>query len=175
MPSALATLVIRLTRRTDGSIVLDLRRPDGTITWQRRTGPTAEFFAVHDLTHYAVETVLGYHSAFYGLVAAGWELDDFGTPWPRGPLPADALPAELIVGMFDTERASGVRLAADAFNDSAASWFSNEGAPSRVRISDGQLAEMRETLASLVGRWTSLLPGETMELRFPTLAHHERI
>ena len=62
-------LAVRLTRKRDGAVVLELRRADGTTTWQKRTGPTAEFFAVHDLTHYAVETVLGYRRAFYGLVA----------------------------------------------------------------------------------------------------------
>ena len=67
-------LVIRLTRRPDGAVVFTLRRPDGSSTWQKRTGPTAEFFAVHDLTHYAVETTLRYAKGFYGLVAEGWDL-----------------------------------------------------------------------------------------------------
>ena len=35
------------------------------------------FFALHDLTHYAVETVLGFREGFYGLVAAGGELYRF--------------------------------------------------------------------------------------------------
>ena len=28
---------------------------------------------------------------FYGLVALGWDLSDFGKPWPRGPLPDETL------------------------------------------------------------------------------------
>ncbi|MDX1547565.1 MAG: hypothetical protein R3247_11285, partial [Rhodothermales bacterium] len=52
-------LLIRFSRKRDGSTVLRCERADGSVTWQRRTGPTAAFFAAHDLGHYAVETTLG--------------------------------------------------------------------------------------------------------------------
>jgi hypothetical protein len=160
-------LTIALTRRTDGSVIFSLRRPDGTSTWQKRSGPTAEFFAVHDLTHYAVETELGFERAFYGLVAEGWALTDFGTPWPRGPMPADALPAEVIVGCFDTARAAGERLTAEACNSSAAAYFANAGvAPSPVSVTDAALDRVRARLSELVWRWQALPPGETMELEW---------
>jgi hypothetical protein len=161
-------LTIALTRRPDGAVVLTLRRADGTSTWQKRTGPTAEFFAVHDLTHYAVETELGFDRAFYGLVAEGWALTDFGTPWPRGPLPPEALPAEVIVGSFDTARASGERLTADACNASAAAYFANAGRSSPVAVTDEALDRIRTRLSELVWRWHALAPGETMELEFPS-------
>src|SRR5207245_8210042 len=45
---------------------------------------------------------------FYGLVAEGWDLTDFGSPWPRGPLPPEALVSEFIVGFLDRERGAGV-------------------------------------------------------------------
>jgi hypothetical protein len=70
-------LTIRLARRSDDAVIFELRRADDTTTWQRRTGPTAEFFAVHHLTHHAVETTLGYREGFYGLVASG----DAGWRW----------------------------------------------------------------------------------------------
>lgn len=162
----MATLRIRLSRRTDGAVLFELRRPDGTGTWQKRTGPAAEFFAVHDLTHYAVETVLRFSGGFYGLVAEGWDLSDFGTPWPRGPLPPEALPAEVIVGCFDTQRAAGEPLTAEQCNTSAASWFASAGRPSPVRVTDAQLDEIRAVLSELVGRWHALPPGETLELTF---------
>ena len=38
------------------------------------------------LTHFAVETTLGYAHGFYGLVADGWDIADFAAPWPSGPL-----------------------------------------------------------------------------------------
>jgi hypothetical protein len=162
-------LTIALTRRPDGAVVFSLRRADGTTTWQKRVGPSAEFFAVHDLTHYAVETELRFERAFYGLVAEGWNLTDFGRPWPRGPLPPEALPAELIVGYLDTARASGERLTAAVCNSSAAAYFANAGVPTPpVAVTDAALDRIRARLSELVWRWQALPPGETMELDFPT-------
>ena len=59
-------------------------RADGTVTRQRQDPAKAQFFVRHDLTHYALETVLGHRRGFYGLVAEGWDFTDFGSPWPRG-------------------------------------------------------------------------------------------
>jgi hypothetical protein len=164
--AAAPALVIRLSRRADGAVVFELRRADGTTTWQKRAGATAEFFAIHDLTHYAVETELGFARAFYGLVAEGWALADFGTPWPRGPLPPDALPAEVIVGCFDTARAAGEPLTAEACNSSAAAYFANAGTESPVSVTDEALDRVRARLSELVWRWHALEPGATLELAF---------
>jgi hypothetical protein len=169
--SARPALTIALTRRSDGAVVFSLTRADGATTWQKRVGPTAEFFAVHDLTHYAVETELGFKRAFYGLVAEGWNLTDFGRPWPRGPLPPEALPAEVIVGYLDTARAAGERLTAEACNSSAAAYFANAGLASSVAVTDAVLDRIRARLSELVWRWHALPPGETMEL---TWGAHER-
>jgi hypothetical protein len=162
-----AALTIRLSRRPDSAVVLELRRADGTTTWQKRTGPTAEFFAVHDLTHYAVETTLGYRGAFYGLVASGWDLSDFGSPWRRGPLPIEALAAEVIVGCFDTQRAAHERLSASQCNTAAHSYFDAQGSPSPVQISDEELDRVRSLLSDLVWRWHAAKPGDSLELLFP--------
>jgi hypothetical protein len=158
------SLGVRFTRRADGAVVFELRRPDGTTTWQKRTGSTAEFFAVHDLTHYAVESELGFRRAFYGLVADGWDLTDFGTPWPRGPMPPDALPAEFIVGCFDTARAAGSPLTAADCNHAAAAYFAAAGRP--VPVTDDELARVRDVVADLVWRWHALPLGDSLELSF---------
>jgi hypothetical protein len=162
-----ASLAVRLTRKRDGAVVFELRRADGTSTWQKRTGPSAHFFAVHDLTHYAVETVLGFRRAFYGLVAEGWDLTDFGTPWRRGPLPDEAVPAEVIVGCFDTQRAAGERLTAEQCNTSAAAYFAAAGRSSPVALTEDDLTRVRDRLSELVWRWHALADDETLELEFP--------
>src|SRR6266581_8105572 len=120
-------LIIRIKKKTDGSAALSRERSDRSVTWQRQDGQQGRFFPLHDLTHYAVETVLGGRRGFYGLVAEGWDLSDFGTPWPRGPLPADAEPAELIAGLLDSERATGERCLAAEFNAKIALYYSSEG------------------------------------------------
>jgi hypothetical protein len=163
-----ASLRLRLTRRPDGSVVFALHRADGTSTWQRRSGPTADFFAVHDLTHLAVESVLGLRRAFYGLVAEGWDLDDFGQPWRRGPLPPEALAAEVIVGCFDTQRAAQEPLTAAQCNASAESWFAAHGSTPVVRVTDQDLDRVRAQLGEHVWRWHALAAGGSLELDFPT-------
>lgn len=151
-------LTITLKKRSDGAATLSCTRADGTSTWQTNAGDKGHFFVHHDLTHYAVETELGHTKGFYGLVAAGWELTDFGSPWPRGPLPSDLDPSELIVGFLDTERALGVR------------WSTAELAPllgANPPPDDAQLARIRGRRDALFAQWDALPTGETLELPFP--------
>ncbi len=149
-------LVIQIKKKSDGSAALACRRADGSVTWQRQEGKQARFFPLHDLTHYAVETILGQARGFYGLVAAGWDLTDFGTPWPRGPLPIEALAMEQIVGLFDQERAAGVEWSAAEFNAHL------RGA---CIVTDEDLRRIRERRRELFARWAALPAGETLELR----------
>ena len=142
---AVAQLVIQIKRKTDGGAALSCRRVDGSFTWQRQAGQQGRFFPLHDLTHYAVETVLHHPRGFYGLVAEGWNLTDFGKPWPRGPLPIEALASELLVGFLDGER--GV-----------------SGAPV---VSDDDLRKVRDKRRELFARWAALPAGEALELTFP--------
>jgi hypothetical protein len=166
-----ASLIIRLARHADGGATLTCVRSDGSITWQRQRGRTAAFFPRHDLTHYAVETVLGHRRGFYGLVASGWNLTDFGAPWPRGPLPADMDPAELLVGFLDAERASmaagGARWTAADLSHHAADYFAAHGLDaSPPVVSDEQLAAIRQRRAELFARWDALAVGDVLELVF---------
>src|SRR6266545_1175255 len=64
-------LIIRIKKKTDGSAALSCQRADGSVTWQRQDGLQGGFFPRHDLTHYAVETVLRQVRGFYSLVAGG--------------------------------------------------------------------------------------------------------
>ena len=162
-----SALVIALKKKTDGSASLACRRADGSPTWQRPEGAQGRFFPRHDLTHYAVETVLGLDQGFYGLVASGWEFSDFGHPWPRGPLPASALAAELIVGYLDTERAAGTTWSAGEFNAKAAEYFNALGDAPGLALREADLDRIRQTRAALFARWDALPPGATLELSFP--------
>src|SRR5438309_11160893 len=101
-------LLIRIKKKSDGSAALSCLRADGSVTWQRQTGQQGRFFPLHDLTHYAVETVLGYARGFYGLVGEGWDLTALGNPWPRGPLPLQALLPAFIDGVIPQGRGSTI-------------------------------------------------------------------
>jgi hypothetical protein len=159
-------LLVRIKKNPDGTAVLSCVRADGSSTWQKQTGAKARYFPVHDLTHYAVETLLGHQRGFYGLLAEGWDISDFGTPWPRGPIPADADPSELIVGYLDTERATGVRMSADELNAQAEAFCAAHGQTGWRPLSDAELDAVRAKARELAGRWHALAPGETLELPF---------
>src|SRR5204863_1248375 len=96
----------------------------------------------------------------------GWDISDFGTPWPRGKLPADAEPAELVVGFLDMERASGVRSTAADFNEKAASYYAQHGIPGRFQLTDDDLARIRARCAELFAQWEEVAAGDALELPF---------
>src|ERR1700733_6609574 len=100
-------LRIEIVKQPDGAGVLRCTRQDGSVSWQKQTRH-AVHFAAHDLTHFAVETVLGYRRGFFGLIAEGWEVEDTTGKGARGPIPEEAGEVEKIVGLFDSERASGM-------------------------------------------------------------------
>jgi hypothetical protein len=158
-------LVIQIKKKTDGSAALSCHRGDGSVTWQRQEGAQGRLFPLHDLTHYAVETVLRHRRGFYGLVAEGWDLSDFGEPWPRGPLPAEALRSELLVGFLDSERASGAEWSAADFNMSAATHYAQHGIARACLITDDELRRVRHRRRELFAQWAALPPGETLQLR----------
>ncbi|NNG15241.1 MAG: hypothetical protein HKM89_02090 [Gemmatimonadales bacterium] len=159
-------LTIELKKKTDGSTALSCTRADGTVTWQHHTGPQAQFFPLHDLTHYAVETVLGQRRGFYGLVVGGWSVTDFGKPWPKGPLPSEALAAELIVGFLDTERASMARWTAADFAQHAAIYLAQQGHDLACELTDGDLGRIRGKRSKLFERWSEVAFGESLVLEF---------
>lgn len=166
MTDAHPRLRIEIGKRRDGATTFRLVRADGSATWQRHEGSKALFFPLHDLEHFAVETVLRHGRGFYGLVAEGWELGDFGTPWPRGPMPADMDPSESIVGFLDLERATGVELTADDVNDQLRAKLTGSDQAASVRVTDEALARVRAVVRELHARWWELPPGATMTLEF---------
>lgn len=157
-------MIIRIKKDRDGRTALSCTRADGTTTWQRQHGAVAAFFPKHDLTHLAVETVLGLRQGFYGLVSAGWDFSDFGSPWPRGRPSLDALISEMIVGFFDVERRIGERGAAEELNQQLAEYCADNGLPAQRTFTEDDLVRVREKRAELFARWDAIEPGNALEL-----------
>jgi hypothetical protein len=154
---------IRVHNRPDGIAILHCERADGSVTWQRHTSKNSRFFPLHDLTHYAVETTLGLQHAFYGLVATGWDLSDFGAPWPRGKLPPEATMAEFLVGCLDLERLQGELQTADEVNARGLDQCADAWRP----VTDDELARIRALATELIARWRALPPDGELELTRP--------
>lgn len=137
------------------------------MTWQRQDHH-AGFFALHDLTHLAVESALGFRRGFYGLIAEGWDVDDTTGKGARGPLPEEATEVEYIVGSLDSERASGAKLTAEEFNENAANHAASSGWAAPRRFTEDDLAHVRARRAELFAQWLALPVGGTLELSFET-------
>ena len=163
-------LLIRLKHASDGSAALACVRADGSTTWQRQIGAVGAALPAHDLTHYAVETALGYNHAFYGLIADGWEITDFAPPYPRGPVPREAREAELVVGAFDMERLMGNDWTHDELREQGARYAAT-GRAARERLTlpaltDADIRHVRSARAGVFARWAAVGPGQTLELAF---------
>ena len=149
-------MTIELKKTKDGPPSLSCVRADGTRTWAR----VQPFFPAHDLTHCAVESVLGFREAFFGLVASGWDLDDFAQPGAAAKFPRQSLWAEHIVGLIERN------LAPDATALNAA-LGSIPGAVDVPRLTSDQLDHILSLRNRLLEQWQRLAPGGTMSVDFP--------
>jgi len=162
-------VIIQFTKCKDGGALLKCVRDDGTTTWQRQDDDHAAFFPLHDLTHYAVETELGFRQGFYGLIAEGWDIGETTGKSARGPLPNEALEVEYFAAAFGAERAGGAATSADEFNQLAATFAQTRGMPPPGPLADEELAKVRSRFDELAAKWRALSPGDTLELAFPPL------
>lgn len=159
-------LLIQITKRADGGGLLRCVRADGSFTWQKQESRHAAFFALHDLTHFAVETTLGFRRGFFGLVAEGWEIEETTGQEARGAIPDEAKAVEYIVGSLDGERASGAVWTADDFNRQAAIHAASASLPSPRPLTDEELTRVRARRAELFAKWRAIAPGEALELTY---------
>lgn len=159
-------LQVEIVKRTDGGSVLRCTRADGSSTWQRLGGAQAGFFPRHDLTHFAVESVLGASDAFFGLVAQGWDIEDTTGKGKRGPIGAEAILVERLVGLMDVERGTGSVWDAATFVAQVV-MASPDLAPVARRLTDAHLAEIKALRAELFAHWAGIPAGGALALRFP--------
>lgn len=157
---------IEIAKHPNGKGVLRCTRSDGSVAWQRQSERHAVHFVHHDITHYVAESELGLTQAFFGLVAAGWEIDDTTGQGARGPLPNEAILAEHLVGLLDIERATLDQWPAAYILEQLRA----AGVPSLEthadRITDAALARIRARRAELSAAWHDLPDGGTLVLPF---------
>jgi hypothetical protein len=149
-------MLIQITKRADGGGVLRCVRDDGSVTWQKQ-GRHAAFFALHDLTHFAVESALGFTRGFFGLIAEGWDIEDTTGKGSRGTLPVEAMEVEGIVGLFDAERSSGAIWTADEFNEFATM-------KNARRLTAEEIARVKARRSELFQQWFAVPAGKALEL-----------
>lgn len=156
-------MLVQIKKGSDSRPTLACVRADGTRTW-RKVHP---FFPLHDITHYAVESILGLRQAFFGLVASGWTLEAFEAPATRTAFPPEALFAEQVVGIFDLERGLGRLLTAAEFNEALVAALGDRDGITARALTDTEIMAVRTLRGTLQARWQALMPGETLEIAFP--------
>lgn len=160
-----------LIRFTKGSAqkrsILKCIREDGSSTWTR-IDPAIEF---HDLAHYVVETELKFNKAFYGLVAAGFNIGDFELPRDQRPnelipsnLPAEALQTEHIVNLL--QLASDGQMSESDILKSLSTILEENNLPFPGKLSTKSLRSIQIRLKGVLLRWNRLEPAEVLELKF---------
>ncbi len=155
-------LRIQITKRPDGAGVLRCTRADGSVTWQKEERHAA-FFALHDLTHFAVETTLGFRQGFFGLVAAGWDIEETSGKGKRGRLPDEAIEVEQLVGMLDRERGAGALWTAEEFNEAMRTATAGKAARP---VSTDELIRLRARRRELFQQWSEVPAGGSLELTY---------
>jgi hypothetical protein len=163
---------VRLKKIPEGT-VLTVIRADGSVASQRNGH--GEFFALHDITHFVVESELGFRSAFFGLLSEGWDFRSFTDKRdPRyAALPDEALLAEHIVGVLGRR---GLEPAArdpelralwseDVSAEIGAS-LSQSGLPP-FAIQPPRLAAISARLEQLMNAWSAIDVGDHLDLHFP--------
>jgi hypothetical protein len=156
-------LRIELKKGRDSRPTLVCIRSDGSRTWSA----VHAHFPVHDITHFAVESVLGFSQAFFGLIAAGWSIEEFAERGAAARMPAEALIAELVVGLLDQERASGQLSRADDLNLYLNQALLARGWDPFRPILDRELGAIRNLRGELQTAWSALDPGQAITVEFP--------
>jgi len=160
-------MIIEFAKRKDGNTVLRCVRDDGSTTWQRNENQHARFFPLHDLVHYAVESELGFTQGFFGLLTAGWNIDETTGKSARGALPNEAIEVEHLVSSFTAEWNSDSGWSAADFNDQARAFSAMRKLPPPRSLTEEELARVRNRFKKLCARWRDLPEGETLRLEFP--------
>lgn len=163
---------IRFKKVRDGVVLSCLRGEDDAVVQRTAHGG---FFALHDLMHYAVETVLGFDQAFFGLVAAGWDFATFQDKAdPRyHALPHQALWAEHLVAILSRRHsdrawqdAELLPVLAAEVNGELAVVLEAAKIPAFV-VTPRQVTEIGARFEGLANRWAATAIGDHLELEFP--------
>jgi hypothetical protein len=158
-------MTIRFAKGKNGKPpTLTCTRDDGLVTWQA----SSDVIIRHDLIHYAVETTLGYREAFFGLVAAGRDIESFGTKdGVKDTYPQEAGWAECIVGTLQWPAMStGPEPTPEESIAAAQQMFADHNIPAPY-LTPGQIARIRATIMDLHRRWEELPDDAALELSFP--------
>lgn len=140
--------------------VLSCKRKDGSMTWKH----VSPFFIMHDICHYAVETVIPFHEAFFGMIKKGTDITEFELPKEERSiaLGAEALLTEHLVNLLVIEYTQGEM---DNFLEILKATYEIDDKTIDL-ITEKKLNEIRIAYYGLMKKWNDLPERKTMTLIF---------
>jgi len=143
---------IKFTKNTAGEHSISYQRDDGSVTWMR----ASPYFVQHDLSHYAIETTLGYRTAFLGMINGGMQIRDFEDREKRLSMRVtdEGWYAESMANLFLMELTQG---RVDNFNQVLAASFRQmnlDVSPPQLSVEEAD--KIRKRLQELIMQWQQL-------------------
>ena len=153
---------MRITKNTGKPHNLKFIRDNGTETWMYAD----DFFVRHDLSHFALESVMQYKTAFNGMLNSGMDIKDFEDKENRVQLTVtdEAWYAENMANLFLIEIAQGEFPDFNKVLQEAFVSF-NHHYPV-ITLQEDKIIETRNYLRKLLLEWRELPSGQTLELIF---------
>lgn len=163
--------------------VLTCIREDGSRTWSKLHAA----FPIHDMTHYAVETELRAKDGFFGLLAHGWDIADFGVPEKRARMPLETLWIEHVVGIvwreyvtrqpgsyaeFSVQVDATIQALRDSLDKNAKRqgpqpvYSASDRSVLERRVSESEREAIMQRIGELAALWATTPRGGTMEVEF---------
>lgn len=155
-------MLIRITRHSNKPHTIKYIRDNGTETWM----PADDFFVRHDLSHYALEKILGYRTAFNGMLNNGMGIKDFEDRTKRAQILVtdEATYAENMANLFLGETVQGEFPDFNAVQqETYAAMKTNYAA---ITLPVEKIKAIRSYLRELLQQWDSLPEGNSLELTF---------
>ena len=124
------------------------------------------FFISHDICHYAAETVIPLKNAFFGMVAAGINIENFDLPKEQRnfQLTEEAILAEHLVNLLTIEVTQGKM---ENFLEVFSGIYEEHVGTKLYRlVTENKLEEIRNKITDLLQQWNLLEETKTMTLLF---------
>jgi hypothetical protein len=153
---------IIFSKRTNQKHIISYKRKGKADFWMEAD----EFFVLHDLSHYAIETTLKYTTAFWGLIKEGINPDIFENKALRDKLTLsnEAWYTECMANLFLMELSQGgFENIENLIDDSLGQ--TNPEIPA-IKLTSVEIDNIRITFTSLVTKWKSLNSKDSLLLKF---------
>jgi hypothetical protein len=151
---------LQIKKNTVKQHLIKYIRDDGSHTWMYAD----DYFVQHDLSHFAIESVLKYSNAFMGMLNAGMNIKDFENREKRKELgiSKEAAYAESMANLFLMEISEGD---VEPFNKVSQSVFTTSFPQfDPPELSDIEKNNIRLYLKQLLNLWQNLPAGDEILL-----------